>query len=178
MKILRNMVIVGLIGFAVLSIAMDFDTQSEAWQAKPLKEKLEIVEREKEAALNRFRSKVGKQDISPEEVAQEAATATNLDKLENILLIEQSREKIQELEAGLERVREQARTKKRSWFSSSSSSSSSRDALRSYGTLEGESSILYPSSKATKEEISQAERKIELMLDKERDNLKKLETQE
>ena len=183
MKMLRNMVIVALMGSGIAAIAMD--TESQAWRAKPLKEKLQIVEQEKEAALNRFRSSVGK-STTPEEsakVAADAALATELDKLENLLLIEQSKEKIDVLKANLERVRQLAREKKRAWYSlSSSSSSSSRDASQAYGNPEGESLNLSPSlsapSKATKEQIGQSERKLELELDKERERLKKLQNPE
>jgi hypothetical protein len=151
MKILRNMVIVALMGVTGWIFAMAIDPTSKRWQNKPLKEKLEIVGREKEAALNRFRAKVGNDTL--EEVQKEADVAKTLDDLENVLLIEQSQEKIKDLQESLDRVRGRLR-RASSWFSSSSSS---RD------------------SSFTKEEIKQAERKIELELDKERDNLKKLQ---
>lgn len=175
MKILRNMVIVALIGVTGWTFAMTIDTQSQAWLAKPLKEKLEIVSREKEEALNRFRAKVGQDTLA--EVKKEADAATKLDELENVLLIEQSQARIKDLEESLGRVRRRMKRSGSSWFSfSSSSSSSSQDTSQGYGKSGGVGSNLSPSSSRppTKEEFEQGERKLELELDKERENLKRL----
>lgn len=140
------------IGEEPLVRKVGIDPHEQAWLAKPLKEKLEIVKGQKKAALERFRSKVGK--ATSEEVNKEARLATDLDKLENTLLIQEAQQKIQDLEGELGRVRRRL-TRSGSWFSSSSSSS--RD------------------SSFTKEEIKQVERRIELALDKERENLKRLQ---
>lgn len=106
MKMIKNITIALLVSYCawVMTMNVELGMLPSNWNELTLSEKIKAIAEEKEAALSRFRSAVGKAGMQ-EDARKAAADATKLDNLHDTLLIEKSKEKISDYEKNLENIR-------------------------------------------------------------------------